>query len=212
MSPVAKIVVTVVGLLIGLGALALLGSALLIALLVTGGPDVELTCTDPLTDSTRTVTSSPALADALQGKLDALNDQLDAGSGGTFGFDESEASSRALRFVVDEGIAVSQVVICLHEGNVVEGKGEIKIEELLPGAGFLGGSVKAKADVTIDLSGENPKIGIANLEAGSVPGFLTGLMEGALESAINSALDETTLDHNYEFSATEITATFGGTP
>ena len=202
---IVGIVVTVVVLVIGLGVV-------LTALFVTGGPSTDLVCTDSVSGVERTVQSTVPLSDALQARLDALDDQLDAGSAGQVNFNESDATSRALQFALEEDIPITELVICFGENGVIEGRAKVDLGELVGALGILGGSVKAEAKGTVDFSGGVIRIDLTGFSVGNAPGFGSNLAEGPLEDLINEALADVTLDHGYAFSVEEINAELSGTP
>ena len=202
----------IVGIVVTVGVLVIgLGFALTV-LFVTGGPSTDLVCTDSVSGAERTVQSTAPLSDALQARLDALDDQLDVGSAGQVNFNESDATSRTLQFALEEGIPITELVICFHDNGVIEGRAKVDLGELVGALGIFGGSVKAAASGTVDLSGGVIRIDLTDFSVGNAPGFGSNLAEGPLEDLINEALAEVTLDHGYAFSVEEINATLSGTP
>jgi hypothetical protein len=190
---------------IGLGVL-------LTVLFVTGGPSTDLVCNDSISGAERTVLSSVALSDALQARLDALDGQLDTGSAAQVNLSESDATSRSLHFALEEGLLITELVICFHDGGVIEGRARVDLGELVGALGTLGGSVKAEANATLDLSSGVIQIDLTDFSAGNVPGFATGLAEGPLEDLINEALADVLLDHSYLLSVEQQAALLDGTP
>lgn len=138
---VIGVVVTLVVVVVGLGVLTT-------ALVLTGGPSTDLVCTDSVSGAERTVQSTVALSDALQARLDALDDQLDAGSAGQGNFNESDATARALQYALEfeADIPIEELVICFQDGGVIEARAKVDV-------GPFGGTVKAQAKATVDLSG-----------------------------------------------------------
>ena len=207
---------TVVWWFVGIGvtlAVAAVGIGLLLtALFVTGGPSTDLVCTDSVSGSERPVRSTVALSDELQARLDRLDDRLDAGSAGQVSLTESDATSRALLFALEEDLPISELVICFHDNGVIEGRAQVDLGELVGALGILGGSVKAEANVTVDTSGGTIRVDLTNFSVGNVPGFATDLAEGPLEDLINEALADEGIEHVYSLGVQEIEAVLSGTP
>ena len=197
---VIGVAVTLVVVVVGLGVLTT-------ALVLTGGPSTDLVCTDSVSGAERTVQSTVVLSDALQARLDALDDQLDAGSAGQVNFNESDAMSRALQYALEFGadIPIEELVICFQDGGVIEARAKVDV-------GPFGGTVKAQAKATVDLSGGTIRIELTDFSVGNLPGFANFLIEGTLEDEINDVLADETLDHSYSFSVEEINALLSGTP
>ena len=103
-------------------------------------------------------------------------------------------------------------MICFHDGGVIEGRARVDLGELVGALGTLGGSVKAEANATLDLSGGAMQINLTDFSVGNVPGFATSLAEGPLEDLINEALADILLEHSYSLSVQQQDALLAGTP
>jgi hypothetical protein len=203
----------IVGIVVTVVAVTFFIGLLLTVLFITGGPSTDLVCTDSVSGVERAVQSTAPLSDALQARLDALDDQLDAGSAGQVNFNESDATSRSLQFALEHDIPVTELVVCFLDGGIIEGRAELDLGELVGALGLLGGSVKAEARGTVDLSGASIRVDLTDFSVGNVPGFATNLAEGPLEDLINNALaDDAQLDHSYALAVEEINAVLSGTP
>lgn len=151
----------------------------------------------------RQVESSTALADQLQGKLDQLNAQLDAGQAASITFDESEATSRGRRFLDDENAPIADLKICFSaDGPSASGNLDA----------VLGLDVTAKVSGDMLLDGEHPRVDNLDIDVGAVPGFAAGGFEGAVEDVINDQLEHISLDHQLTITFGEGTATLSGQP
>jgi hypothetical protein len=151
----------------------------------------------------RQVESSPALADQLQGKLDQLDAQLDAGQAASITFDESEATSRGRRFLDDENAPIADLKICFSsDGPSASGNLDA----------VLGLDVTAKVSGDILLDGEHPRVDNLDIDVGAVPGFAAGGFEGVVEDVINDQLEHISLDHQLTITFGEGTATLSGQP
>lgn len=151
----------------------------------------------------RQVESTSALADQLETKLDGLNAQLDAGQAASITFDESEATSRASRFLDEENAPIGGLKICLNpDGPSASGNLEA----------VLGLDVNAKVSGSILLDAEHPRVDNLDIDVGAVPGFAAGGFEGAIEDVINDQLKHISLDHQLTITFGEGTATLSGQP
>ena len=151
----------------------------------------------------REVQSSSALADQLQGKLDQLNAQLDAGQTASITFDESEATSRGRQFLEDENAPIADLKICFSaDGPSASGNLDA----------VLGLDVTAKVSGDIFLDGEHPRVDNLDINVGAVPGFAAGSFEGVVEGVINDQLEHISLDHQLTITFGEGTAAISGQP
>jgi len=151
----------------------------------------------------RQVESNTALADQLQGKLDQLNAQLDAGQAASITFDESEATSRGRQFLDDEDAPIADLKICLNsDGPSASGNLDA----------VLGLDVTAKVSGDIFLDGEHPRVDNLDTDVGAIPGFAAGGFEGVVEDVINDQLEHISLDHKLTITFGEGTATLSGQP
>ena len=203
----------VVGVLVAVAVVIVGAGVILTALLVSGGPSTDLICSDDLSGTERTVRSTPQLSDALQTKIDALEDQLDLGQSGLVSFDESDTTSRATQFALANGLPVTEIVICFHDNGIVEGRAKVDLGEISDFLGVFGGSVKARALGTVDFSGPHPVVTINEIDVGSAPGFAIDIAEGPIEDIINEALEEeVNLDHDFGLLTQEGSAQLSGSP
>ncbi len=201
-----------VGIAVTVAVLVIGSGGLLAVLLVTGGPPTDLVCADSMSGAERTVRSTAPLSDALQARFDALDDQLNQGNAGQVDFNESDATSRALQFVLEEDLPVTEVVVCFHDGGVIEIRAKVDLGELVGALAVLEGDVRAEATGTFDFSGGSIRIDLTSLNVGNVPGFATDFAEEPLEELINEALAEQALDHGYSLRVEEANAALSGTP
>ena len=151
----------------------------------------------------REVQTSDALAQQFQGKLDAFNDQLDAGQAASFTFDESEATSRGRQFLEDENAPIEDLKVCFNpEGPSASGN--------LSAA--LGLDVSVKVSGHLDFSGEHPRVDDLDIDVGGAPGFITGGFEGIVQDVINDQLAHIDSEHQLAITFGEGTATLSGQP
>ncbi len=151
----------------------------------------------------REVVVSFALAQRFQDKLDEFDEQLDAGQPASFTFDESEATSRGRQLLEEKNAPIDDLKVCFNaEGPSASGKL----------SAVLGLAVKAKVSGDMNLDGEHPRLDDVDIDAGSVPGFITGRIEGVIEDVINDQLDHIDVEHQLEITFGEGTATLSGQP
>jgi hypothetical protein len=184
------------GIVLGTITLVIILAVVVFLLATTGGPGE---CAPGGTE----IVISDANADAFDQKWDGFNSVLDAGSPSSVVINESEASSRAQRFVEDEASAIDNVRICIHNG-FGEATGSVDA--------FLGMSADFKASGTVDLSGAHPVVDFQDIEVGSVPGFVVKPFEGLVEDAIKELLKKVDLQHHLTPTLSEGQATIEGTP
>jgi hypothetical protein len=151
----------------------------------------------------REVEFSPALAEQLQGKLDDLDEQLDAGQAASITFDESEATSRGRQFLEEENAPVADLKICLNP-NGPSASGNLDA--------VLGLDVTAKVSGDLFLDGEHPRVDNLDIDVGAIPGFAAGGFEGVVEDVINDQLEHISLEHQLTITFGEGTATLSGQP
>jgi hypothetical protein len=196
---------------------AIAGVVVLTALAATGSVSNAEGCRSDVADAAgqhevRGVNSEGALADAWQTKWQAFDAQLDAGQPATVSFTESEATSRAQRFLDSKESPVKNLKICFHEG-AAEATGNVGLPILadLPGIGdSLDSNVRARG--TIDFSGTNPRIAITEIEAGNLPAEAAERLKGRIEGVINDRLDDLLLQHKLSAKLTEGSIEISGTP
>jgi hypothetical protein len=94
-----------------------------------------------------------------------------------FNIDEAEAGARASSYLEGRTDRVTDMAICFRDGRA---QGFARVETV------LGGRIGVKAQGTLDLSGEHPRLRLDSANAGplSAPGFA----REALEDAINEEL------------------------
>ena len=145
---------------------------------------------------------SDAQAASFDQKWDQLDASLDGGAVTAISLTESEISSRADRYVRDHSGDISDVRVCVHDGQ-----GEVtgKVDAFL-------GKIKFKAAGTVDLSSGHPVAEFDDISVGNVPGFILGLFEGIVESAIEELLDDIGLSHTYSPGLSGGSAEIQGTP
>lgn len=145
---------------------------------------------------------SDAQAASFDTKWDQLDASLDGGAATAISLTESELSSRADQYIRDHSGDISDVRVCVHDGQ-----GEVtgKVDAFL-------GSIKFKAKGSVDLTGGHPEAHFDDIEVGNVPGAVLGLLEGIVEDAIQELLDDINLSHTYTPSLSEGSAAIQGTP
>jgi hypothetical protein len=204
--------------LIALGVVAALaGAVVLTALAATGDVGDPNGCRSEIADAAgnhevRGVDNDPAIADAFEAKWQAFDAQLDAGQSASVSFTESEATSRAQRYLDAKEALVRNLQICFHEG-FAEATGNVEMPILadLPGIGeSLNTNIRARG--AIDFSGAKPRIVIAEIEAGNLPTEASERLRGRIEGAINERLNELFLQHQHAAKFTEGAIEIGGTP
>jgi len=151
----------------------------------------------------REVQTSAALAQQFQGKLDAFNDQLDAGQPASFTFDESEATSRGRQFLDEENAPIGDLKVCLNPDGP-SASGNL--------SAVLGLDVSVKVSGQLDLSGGHPRVEDLSVDVGGAPGFITGGFDGVVEGVINDQLAHIDTEHQLTIIFGEGTATLSGQP
>ena len=188
-----KLVLTAVGIVVGGAALV---AVITVAAAFIGSPG-------GCDSGGRDVQTSDALAQQFQGKLDAFNDQLDAGQPASFTFDESEATSRGHQFLDEENAPIGDLKVCLNPDGP-SASGNLNA--------VLGLDVSVKVSGQLDLSGEHPHVSDLDIELGGAPGFITGNFKGVVEGVINDQLAHIDTDHQLAITFGEGTATLSGQP
>ena len=196
---------------------AVAGVVVLTALAATGDVASGEGCRSDVADAAgqhevRGVNNEGALADAWQAKWQAFDAQLDAGQSATVSFTESEATSRAQRFLNSKESPVENLKICFHDGSA-EATGNVGLPILadLPGIGdSLNSNVRARG--TMDFSGTSPRIVITEIEAGNLPAEAAERLKGRVEGVINDRLDDLLLQHKLSATFTEGKMEISGTP
>ena len=212
---------TITNILVSIIAFCVLGAVggvvVLTALAATGDVTDAEGCRSDVADAAgqhevRGVNSEATLADAWQAKWQAFDAQLDAGQPATVSFTESEATSRAQRFLDSKESPVTNLKLCFHEGSA-EATGNVDLPILadLPGIGDSLNS-NARARGTIDFSGANPRIVITEIEAGNLPAEAAERLKGRIEGVINDRLDDLLLQHKLAVKFTEGAVEISGTP
>jgi hypothetical protein len=145
---------------------------------------------------------SDAQAASFDQKWDQLDASLDGGAPTAISLTESEISSRAAQYIRDHSGDISDVRVCVHDGQ-----GEVtgKVDALL-------GKIKFKAAGTVDLTSGHPVAEFDDISVGNVPGFILGLFEGIVESAIEELLEDIGLSHTYTPGLSGGSAEIQGTP
>ena len=213
-TAITNILVTIIAFCV-LGAVACV--VVLTALAATGDVSVSEGCRSDVANAAglhevRGVNSEGALADAWQAKWQAFDAQLDAGQPATVSFTESEATSRAQRFLDSKEAPMTDLKLCFHEGTA-EATGNVDLPILadLPGIGdSLDSNVRARG--TMDFSGANPRIVITEIEAGNLPAEAAERLKGRIEGVINDRLDDLLLQHKLSAKFTEGAIEISGTP
>jgi len=188
-----RLVLGVVGIVVGGAALVVVLTAAAAFVGSPGGCD----------SGDREVQTSDALAQQFQGKLDAFNDQLDAGQPASFTFDESEATSRGRQFLDEENAPIGDLKVCLNPDGP-SASGNLNA--------VLGLDVSVKVSGQLDLSGEHPRVEDLSVDVGGAPGFITGGFDGVVEGVINDQLTHIDTEHQLAITFGEGTATLSGQP
>jgi hypothetical protein len=184
------------GIVLGTLTLVIILAVVVFVLAAAGGPGE---CTPGGTE----IVISDANADAFDRKWDGFDSVLDAGSPSSVVINESEASSRAQRFVEEEAGAIDNVRVCIHDG-FGEVTGSVDA--------FLGMSADFKASGTINLGGAHPVVDFDEIEVGSVPGFVLAPFKSLVEDAIEELLKKVDLEHRLTPTLSEGQATIEGVP
>lgn len=154
--------------------------------------------------SARPISSSPELAAAFQAKWDQLSNTLNAGQVSTAMFDESEATSRARLWVTEHKVSVTDLFICFSvKGGSASGKVDVP---------FFPGDVDVLVHGTLDLTGQQPKANIKEIEVGGLPGPLNDLAKRFVDSLIDDQTKKLTLHHDYGLSFADGEVTISGQP
>lgn len=207
-----RILMWVLALLAAGISIIILAAVVLAVLIGTGGVGKAGECKGP-DGADRTVANDPALAEAWQTAWDGFNSQLDGGTSSSMTFDESQATSRANRFIEDRNVpVVRDVTVCFHAGEA-EARGTVEVP-VFSGFPVLGGLFDSEAKITgtMDLSGAHPRINITNIDVGNVPGVIADSMDGRIESAVNDKLVDMRISHVYTLTFAESEATIAGSP
>lgn len=199
--------------LIGLSVFGIFVAAVvLVALAATGGVGKAEGCRSDQTSELRGVNTEVTLSDAWQAKWQAFDASLDAGQPATVSFTESEATSRASRFLESKETPVENLVICFHDGYA-EALGSVELSTLadLPGIGdVLDSNVRVRG--TIDFSGSSPRIIVDEIEAGNLPDEAAERLTGRIEGVVNDRLDDLHHQHKYTPKFSEGLIEISGTP
>jgi len=188
-----RLVLGVVGIVVGGAALVVVLTAAAAFVGSPGGCD----------SGGRDAQTSAALAQQFQGKLDAFNDQLDAGQPASFAFDESEATSRGRQFLEEENAPIGDLKVCLNlDGPSASGNL----------SAVLGLDVSVKVSGHLDLGGGHPRVNDLFVDVGGAPGFITGGFDGVVEGVINDQLAHIATDHQLTITFGEGTGTLSGQP
>jgi hypothetical protein len=142
----------------------------------------------------REVVADPSLAEHWQARWEEFREALEAGE---ITFEESEATSRAAAFLRETGAPLSDVTICFYEGEAeARAKANLPLLSNLP---LIGGIFDTNVRVRgrIDLTGQHPRISVAQLEAGQLPGFIAGAVQDDAERLVNERLKRLELAQDY---------------
>jgi len=196
---------------------AIIGAITLTALAATGGPGETNGCRSDQANASgqnevRGVNNEEVLATAWQTKWSAFDQQLDAGQSASVAFTESEATSRAMRYLDFKEAPLKDLVICFHNGEA-EASGKVKLPVLgdLPG---VGGAFETSVLVrgAIDFSGPHPKITMTKFEAGNLPSSAADRLKGQVEDMVNDQLRDLTNQHKYTPKFSEGAIEISGAP
>jgi len=190
-TPLGLIISAITGLIL-LVVVGVVGTGILA---LTGGPA-------PCTPSGGAIEINDAQAASFDAKWDGLDADLAVGSPSSITLTESEVSSRANKYIDDEGGDVDDVRVCIHDG----------FAEVTGSVDVLAGSGKFKVSGTVDLTSGRLVVDFQDIEVGNVPGFVLGPLEGGVEDAIQELLDDITLEHTYIPALSEGQAQVNGTP
>ncbi len=173
-------VVTLVALIGAVLAAIAIFIVVMLALLFIGGPGLADACDD------RPIDRDPATLVHFDDRWENFNVRIDArGRSTSVSFDESDLTARARDFLRAEDVQeIRDVTICLS-GDEIEATGKLAIA-ILP-------DINVRLTGAIDFSGEHPVVTITDVDAGSLPGFLTSAMEDAVADGVNDALDAVNL-------------------
>jgi hypothetical protein len=145
---------------------------------------------------------SDAQARSFDVKWDELDAELAGGGSSAITLTESEISSRANKYIDDNGGDVNDLQVCTHDGyGEVTGSVDVAV-----------GSGKFKAKGSVALNGGRPVVDFQDIELGNVPSFALGPLEGAVEDALQELLDDISLEHTYSPTLQEGSATIEVAP
>ena len=162
----------------------------------SGGPSA---CTP---GGTAPIEDNDANALAFDAKWDQLDAALAGGAPSSITLTESELTSRANKFLKDEGGDIASVQVCVYSGSgAVTGQVDLPV-----------GDAKFKATGTVSLSGPHPVAEFDDIEVGNIPGVVMDPFESAVEDAIQSLLDDVNLTHVYTVELQPGQAVISGTP
>jgi hypothetical protein len=185
----------IISLVSGLIGIALILFVVTAGLAFTGGPD-------PCTPGGGDIEVSDAQASSFDQKWDQLDSELDGGSRSSITLTEGEVTSRANKYIDDEGADVDNLRVCIHDG-FGEVTGEVDA--------FVGSS-KFKTTGTVTLTDDRLAVDFQDIEVGNVPDAVIGPFENAVENGIQELLDDIALKHTYVPTLTEGQAEIEGTP
>jgi len=143
-----------------------------------------------------------ANAAAFNGKWDAFQVMLDAGSPATVSFNESEVNSRLNAWNEEEDI-FEEIRVCLRDGY-----GEAT--GTLDGGGVADAAFKLTGTVT--LSGDHPRVNVDDIDLGKVPDIFLMPWQGEAEEPINEVLNDVDLGHTYTMTYGEGVVRIDGQP
>lgn len=187
------------GLIVGLITTAVVGVVVLGGVVgvmaVSGGP---APCT-PLGGGP--ITIDAANADSFVAKWDSLDASLAAGMPTTIVLNESEITSRADRYIAEQGIPIKNVRVCIHDA----------FGEVTGSASTVAGlNADFRVTGTVDITDEHPVVTFGEVEVGRVPSFALSPFKRAVESVIRDELQKIDLGHTYLVGLSDGQAEIGG--
>ena len=137
----------------------------------------------------RPIDFEPLQAASFQQDLDQLNAALDAGQAASVVLDDREVTSRARLWSEEHDLPISDIVVCFSAaGGAASGKIDIP---------FLPVDVDVLIRGTVDLTGEQVKIDIEEIEVGGMPGPVADRVKAVINSLLEDQTEELELSHFY---------------
>ena len=137
----------------------------------------------------RPIDFEPLQAASFQQDLDQLKAALDAGQPASVVLDDREVTSRARLWSEEHDLPISDIVVCFSAaGGAASGKIDIP---------FLPVDVDVLIRGTVDLTGEQVKIDIEEIEVGGLPGPVADRVKVVINSLLEDQTEELELNHFY---------------
>ena len=174
--------------------------------------NVELNAENTESPGLRDALTDPTLATQWQQRWDQFNATLDTGSAGSVTFEEGEATSRVAQWIDETDAPLSEVTICFYAG-IAQAGGHANIP-ILNDVPLIGGLFETDVRVLgrIELGGEQPRIRIAEMDAGDFPDWMSDPIKDDIEEIVNERLADLTIRHRYTVTLRESQMEITGEP